>query len=189
MKNFVTALGIAAIAGSLAAAAQDASPNLSLVEANAVLEQRIDAKAIKQGDVVHAKLTDKVRFTNGTELPRGTELIGHIDTVSDESGSTSLAWTFDKAQLKNGQNVPLKATLLGVYRGGTTQGESSVTLAATTTVDQVAGDLPFSLHSAVQSSNSGTLTSTHKDLKLSQGTQLQFAVAAQPNAGGSATGN
>jgi hypothetical protein len=191
MKNIATALGIAALAGSmsLAAAAQDNSPNLSLVQANATLDKKIDVKTVKQGDAVTAKLTGKVRFANGTELPRGTELVGHVDQVSDANGTPTLAWTFDKAQLKDGKEVPLKATLLGIYRPGQQQGDTSLTLSANTQVDQQAGDLPFSLHSAVADNGSGTLTGTHKDLKLNQGTQLQFAVAAQPGAGASTGGN
>lgn len=174
---------------SLAAAAQETSPNLSLVQANATLDQNLDAKALKQGDAVSARLSGKIHFANGTELPRGTTLLGHVDKVSQENGTSTVAWTFDKAQLKNGQTLPLKATLIGLYLSGNPESTTAVTLASDTVVDQQAGELPVALHSAVKDSDSGTLTSSHKNLKLTRGTELQFAVAAQPNAGASTTGN
>jgi hypothetical protein len=163
------------------AIAQDQSQSAQLVEGNAQFDSAVTTKSAKQGDVVTAKLTSTVKTSQGVELPHGTKLIGHVDQVvaSDAKGSSKLVLTFDKAQLKNGKEIPIKATIAGVAPSN-----SSVDIPSTVASDAAFDQLPgyfagVSLHSAVKDSDSGTLTGDHRDVNLSRGTQMLIALAPQ----------
>ena len=101
--------------------AQDAADtvttkSIQMVTARASLGKGIDAKKAKQGDAVTAKLTDDVKIPGSVDLPRNTVLLGHIDQVqpSENKGDSSIQVTFDKAQLKNGQQLAIKATIMQI---------------------------------------------------------------------------
>jgi hypothetical protein len=66
------------------------------------------------GDPVEAKTTSKALLADGTRLPKGTKLIGHVTDVSRESKAhktSHLAFAFDHAVLRNGREVPIHAVL------------------------------------------------------------------------------
>jgi hypothetical protein len=90
--------------------------NIQMVGARASLNKTIDAKKAKQGDAVTAKLLDNVKIPDSVELPKNTVLLGHIDQVqpSENKSDSSLQVTFDKAQLKNGQQLAIKATIMQI---------------------------------------------------------------------------
>lgn len=98
------------------ATASTTSKTIQMVPAKATLSKTLDAKKVKQGDAVTAKLTDKVQIPGSMELPKGTELIGRVDKVtpSEHKSPSSIQVTFDKAQLKNGQQLALKATVVRI---------------------------------------------------------------------------
>jgi hypothetical protein len=77
---------------------------------SAELTKRIDTKNAKQGDEVDARVTDTVKLPDGTELPRGTKLIGKVTDVkakSKEDKKAHLAFSIDHAVLKGGKEVPV----------------------------------------------------------------------------------
>jgi hypothetical protein len=80
----------------------------------AVLNKSLDSKKNKQGDEVSAKTAADVLSQGKIVIPRNTKLIGHVTEAkaksSGESEST-LGIAFDRAILKNGQSVPLNATI------------------------------------------------------------------------------
>lgn len=163
------------------AIAQDQPQATQLVEGNAQLDSAVTTKSAKQGDVVTAKLTSTVKTSQGVELPHGTKLIGHVDQVvaSDAKGPSKLVLTFDKAQLKNGKEIAIKATIAGVAPS-----DGSVDIPSTVASDAAFDQLPgyfsgVSLHSAVKEGDSGTLTGDHRDVNLSRGTQMLIALAPQ----------
>jgi hypothetical protein len=95
---------------------QQAPRTLKMVQAQAQLDKTIDAKKAKQGDPVMAKLVADVQIPDSQELPKNTELEGHVDqvTASDHKSDSTMVLTFDKAKLKDGQEVPIKATILAM---------------------------------------------------------------------------
>jgi hypothetical protein len=118
---FLSIAGLVCLSGAMAfaqdTAGGDAAPRtLQLVPAHAYLNKTIDAKKAKQGDPVTAKLQDDVKGSDAQALPKGTLLVGHIDQVqaSENKGDSSVQVTFDKAQLKSGQQVPIKATVMQI---------------------------------------------------------------------------
>lgn len=185
-------LGIAttALALTLFAAAEDTPQNNNtnqLAVANTELQSTLDTKTAKQGDPVTARLTDSVRLA-GTELPRHTLLIGHVDTVqpSANKGVAKVVLTFDQARLADGKQIAIKSTIVGVYPEGTTL---VAPLAGETKVEQEpSGAHGYALTSALDDANSGTLTANGKNVRIGIGTELQFEVAPAAESAGASTG-
>jgi hypothetical protein len=97
-------------------ASQPQTKAIQMAPARAWLNHGLDAKKIKQGDAVTAKLQDDVKMPDAPELPKNTVLIGHVDQVqpSEHKSDSVVQVTFDKAQLKNGQQLPIKATIMQI---------------------------------------------------------------------------
>jgi hypothetical protein len=125
-KAWIVAAALAFAVWPVSGRAQDAAgpaatenapaKNIQMVSARASLEKGIDAKKAKQGDAVTAKLDEDVKIPDSMELPKNTVLLGHIDQVqpSENKSDTSIEVTFDKAQLKNGQQLAIKATIIKI---------------------------------------------------------------------------
>jgi hypothetical protein len=80
---------------------------------NAVLTQSVDARKAKPGDPVAAKTTEPSKTEHGN-LPKGTKLLGHVtEAKAAGSGETQsmLGFTFDRAVLKDGHEVPIRSTV------------------------------------------------------------------------------
>src|SRR5712691_1299155 len=81
---------------------------------NATLSQPVDARKYKPGDQVTAKTTEATRSDGKVVIPRGSKLIGHVTECkprSKEEKESALGIVFDKAILKNGQEMPLNVTV------------------------------------------------------------------------------
>ena len=154
----------------------------------ATLVKTIDAAHDQSGQTVDAKLQGKVRLTNGTELPRGTMLLGKV-TADDmqQQGKSKLALRFDEARLKDGTTVPIRATIVGFYGAGSVE-ESPEEVdngplpnqwtAKTVQLDQEDAIPGVDLHSRIASHNSGVFVATKKDdVKLREGSEIEFAIA------------
>jgi hypothetical protein len=111
---------LSAFGASRAALAQaQAAPTAesSSPEIHAVLEKVVHPKKVKVGDEVTARMTDPTKLKDGTELPKGTKIIGKVTEVkmkADKEGPSKLGLLFDKAQLKEGKEVPLTMALVSV---------------------------------------------------------------------------
>ena len=81
---------------------------------NATLSQPIDVKKNKPGDQVTAKTTEATKSEGKVVIPKGSKLVGHVTECkqrSKEEKESALGIVFDKAILKNGQEVPLNVTI------------------------------------------------------------------------------
>jgi hypothetical protein len=102
---------------STSASAQNGQANGSLATGsafNAALSSPIDSKKCKPGDEVTARTTEAAKAEGKTVIPKGSKLVGHVTQASTrakgESEST-LGLVFDKAILKNGQEIPLNVAI------------------------------------------------------------------------------
>lgn len=78
------------------------------------LTKALDSKKVKVGDAVEAKLTGGVTLPTGTQVVRGTKVIGHVTaaTARSNSGSDStLGIVFDKIVLGPGEEKPITAVV------------------------------------------------------------------------------
>src|SRR5260370_3396556 len=120
-KQGAQASGSGAAASS--ATAQTGQGNAALANGstfNAALNAPIDSKKAKPGDPVTAHTTEPAKSDGKTVLPRGTKLLGHVTQASARANGesdSSLGVVFDKAILKNGQEVPLNAGIQALASG------------------------------------------------------------------------
>src|SRR5437867_1469710 len=102
---------------STAASAQNAQANGSLASGtafNAALSSPIDSKKCKPGDAVNAHTTEAVKSEGKTVIPKGSKLVGHVTQASARAkgeAESSLGVVFDKAILKNGEEIPLSVAI------------------------------------------------------------------------------
>lgn len=193
LKNVSLGLALVSFVALGTASAQ------SLVGVTTRLNRTLDSGNAAVGQVVTVKLNGSVNAPDGVKLPRGTELIGKVASVqpAQNNGPASVALVFTSAKLKDGREIPVKATLIGAYTASegsdATYGSQSMApvpgkVAADDTFDQEPGALKHvALTSAVKNDDSGTFSSTEGNFRLDAGTYLQFGVA--PQTGGSRTTN
>ena len=160
-----------------------------MVPAKRTLGKGLDARKMQTGQQFRVTLNSTIHLKNGTELPRGTTLVG-IVTADDLNahGTARLALRFTQAELKNGKTIPIQAAIMRIsspedsniqrQRGGGTfiapwDGKTLQVDAA----DVVPG---VNLQSSIASPDSAVFVSTKKDnVKLSPGSQISLAIAAQ----------
>jgi hypothetical protein len=83
----------------------------------AQLAKSVDAKKAKVGDEVTAKTLDDFLSDKDEVLaPRGSRVVAHVAEVSPRKGESqsTLGIAFDKMVLKNGTEVPLKASIQAI---------------------------------------------------------------------------
>jgi len=81
------------------------------------LDGKLDSKTAKVGDRVVLKTTDKVQTSDGTVIPRGARLVGHVTEVqayNEQHGPARIAIAFDHAELKNGQSISVHTLIRSV---------------------------------------------------------------------------
>lgn len=81
------------------------------------LEGKLDSKTAKQGDSVVVKTKENVKTTDGTEIPKGSKLIGHVTNVQargDGKENSQIAIQFDHAELKGGKSVSIESVIQSV---------------------------------------------------------------------------
>jgi hypothetical protein len=114
----VQASGNASAATS--ASAQNGQANGSLATGsafNAALSSPIDSKKCKPGDAVTAHTTEAAKSEGKTVIPKGSKLVGHVTEASARArgeSESALGIVFDKAILKNGQEVPLNVAIQAI---------------------------------------------------------------------------
>ena len=101
--------GSAGVSTNSAAAALDSGTNIQ-----AELTKSLDAKKAKAGDEVTAKVTEDVKSNGQVVIHKGSKLVGHVTEVkarSKEDSESRLGLAFDRAVLKNGEQVALGAAV------------------------------------------------------------------------------
>src|SRR5258706_6513992 len=126
MKPFAATLAVTSLlATGLAAQAPTPSENTGSEASlaggtvlNATLNSSVDSKKAKPGEQITAHTTEAVKSTDGRMiLPKGTKLIGHVTQASARGNGQEqamLAIQFDKAVLKDKQEMPLNVTIQAI---------------------------------------------------------------------------
>src|SRR6266404_9385532 len=131
MKPFAAILAVTSLAVSsllatgLAAQAPTPSENTGSEASlaggtvlNATLNSSLDSKKANPGEQITAHTTEAVKSTDGRViLPKGTKLIGHVTQASARTNGQEqavLAIQFDKAVLKDKQEMPLNVTIQAI---------------------------------------------------------------------------
>jgi hypothetical protein len=112
--------------GTVGGATPQAGQPVAAASVSAELTKRIDTKNAKQGDEVDARVTSTAKLPDGTELPKGTKLIGKVTEVkakSKENKSAHLGFNIDHAVLKDGKQVPVMVAVMSVTGPAQSSGE------------------------------------------------------------------
>src|SRR6266849_1411401 len=105
---------------STSASAQNGQASGSLATGsafNAALSSPIDSKKCKPGDAVTAHSTEAAKSEGKTVIPKGSKLVGHVTQASARAkgeSESSLGIVFDRAILKNGQEIPLNVAIQAI---------------------------------------------------------------------------
>jgi hypothetical protein len=111
----------AAQSSGMSASATAAPVSMSPV--NGELVDNLDSKTAKAGDSVVIKTKSEAKTADGTSIPKGSKLVGHITGVKasgqgNENSQVSLE--FDRAELKGGQSVAIRTELQSLSPAGDT---------------------------------------------------------------------
>jgi len=88
----------------------------------------VDSKKAKPGDPVAARTTEPTKSNGKTVIPKGSKLVGHVTQASARANGDSesaLGIVFDKAILKNGQEMPLNVAIQALASGQSTVGATA----------------------------------------------------------------
>ena len=99
-----------------------AAPIAELRPVNGELVSKLDTKTAKTGDELVVQTKASVKTADGTEIPKGSKLVGHVVAVqSSASGQNSqVALKLDHAELSGGQSLPIQSQIqsIGVTGAG-----------------------------------------------------------------------
>ena len=106
----------AAAADTSATATAPTGPPPELKPVSAELVGRLDTKTSKAGDSVVVQTKADVKTADGTQIPKGTKLVGRVvGAQASNAGDTSqIAVQFDHAELAGGQTLPIQSQIQSI---------------------------------------------------------------------------
>jgi hypothetical protein len=118
---FVAVVFVAAAGGHAQVQTQAASPPQSDNRIFADFDKLIHVNRAKVGDTVTAHVTVPTKLRDGTELPKGSKLVGHITEFkvkADKEGPSKLGLLFTNVVMKNSKEIPVRMALVAVAPHG-----------------------------------------------------------------------
>jgi hypothetical protein len=104
------------------------APAVEMSPVNVELVSKLDSKTAKTGDSVVVKTKAPVKTADGTEIPEGSKLVGHVlGAKPSEAGENSqVVLQFDHFELKGGQNLAVHSQIESIApaRGAAATSES-----------------------------------------------------------------
>jgi len=162
----------------------------------APLASSLDSKKLKAGDEVVLKTAANIALTDGTTIPRGTKVVGHVTEAKARSkgdAQSSLALTFDRLNFPDGKTLAISGLIraVGPDLSAASPGGGGVVysgdVARTTYMPSVSSNspsVPLLNEQSVgvlgiknlQLAADGVLTSDSKSVKLDSGAQILLQV-------------
>ena len=101
-------------------AAGPEAPAVEMSPVPAELVSKLDSKTAKTGDSVVVQTKASVKTADGTEIPKGSKLVGHVlGAKPSEAGETSqVVLQFDHFELKGGQNLAVHSQIQSIAPAG-----------------------------------------------------------------------
>lgn len=103
------------------------------VTVSAELTKAVDTKSAKAGEAVEAMTTADARLDDGTMLPKGSPLVGHVMQVIPKSGASSeahLVLRFDHAMAGAGRTIAVQAMIQSISAPGSVRAGGGIGSAA-----------------------------------------------------------
>jgi hypothetical protein len=113
----------------------DASGSAQMRPVTGELDGKLDSKTAKPGDRVVLKTDKKMQTADGTLIPKGSRLVGHVTEVQaheKDHTESQLGLAFDHAELKDGQSMAIHSMIesvqpsAGAIAGGSMANEDAL---------------------------------------------------------------
>jgi hypothetical protein len=93
--------------------ASPGAPAAQMSPVNGELVSKLDSKTAKNGDSVVVQTKTSIKTPDGTEIPKGSKLVGHVLAVqpSQPGQNAQLALQFDRVELKGGKTMPVHSQI------------------------------------------------------------------------------
>jgi hypothetical protein len=97
------------------------------------LISKLDSKTAKTGDSVVVQTRSSAKTADGTEIPKGSKLVGHV--IGAQPGgageNSQVALLFDHVELKGGQSMPVHSQIQSISpAGGAASASASAPMSA-----------------------------------------------------------
>jgi hypothetical protein len=101
-------------------AASSEATAIELSPVNGELVSKLDSKTAKTGDSVVVQTKAPVKTADGTEIPKGSKLVGHVLAAKPSAAgdNSQVALQFDHFELKGGQNLPVHSQIQSIAPAG-----------------------------------------------------------------------
>jgi len=112
-------------AGASSGGASTMAAPIQLAPVKGELVGNLDSTSAKTGDSVVVKTDKDVKTADGTDIPKGSKLVGHVTGVQargEGKENAQIAIKFDHAELKSGQSLPIESVIESV---GSTESDSA----------------------------------------------------------------
>jgi hypothetical protein len=102
------------------AAAPETAAAVEFRPVTAELVSKLDSKTAKTGDNVVVQTKASVQTADGTEIPKGSKLMGHVIAVQPSASGTNsqVALQFDHIELKGGQSLAVHSQIQSIAPPG-----------------------------------------------------------------------
>jgi hypothetical protein len=112
--------------------ASQEAPAVEMSPLTGELMSKLDSKTAKAGDSVVVQTKASVKTADGTEIPKGSKLVGHVMGVhsSGAGDNSQVVLQFDHLELKGGQNVPVHSQIQSIAPAGTAASTSNSAMSA-----------------------------------------------------------
>jgi hypothetical protein len=174
------------------APATAAAAPVTMSPVNGELTEILDSKTAKAGDSVVIKTKSEAKTADGTSIPKGSKLIGHVTGVKasgqgNENSQVSLE--FDRAELKGGQSMAIRTELQSLSpagdasTSGTPDAMAGPSQGASPSSSSGSMSNPNSPSGAASNSGSAASSPTAPAGAQSQNSPAPGAAGAMPSAG------
>ena len=164
-QNPPSAQPAASSAASPETAAAPATAEMSPV--NGELVSKLDSKTAKSGDNVVVKTETSIKTADGTEIPKGSKLIGHIIAVQPSGAGTNsqVALQFDHVELKGGQSVAVHSQIQSISPpgGAASPGGSAAMSGGAASAPPASGSSNRSMNGSAAGSTAGAPQPSNSD--------------------------
>ena len=112
-------------------AAMPEAPAAEMRPVSGELVSKLDSKTAKTGDDVVVETKAAVKTADGTEIPKGSKVMGHVVAVQASTGgqNSQVVLRFDHAELTGGKSVPIQSEIRSI---GSADKDASATGSAAT---------------------------------------------------------
>lgn len=96
------------------------TPTAPMSPVNGELVSKLDSKTAKAGDNVEVLTKASVKTADGTEIPKGSKLVGHVVGAQASGAGTNsqVVLEFDRVELKGGQSLPVHSQIQSISPPG-----------------------------------------------------------------------